>query len=182
MADMKKTMDQPVDKRAPANVASPAQPTSARQPRIFIMEARLRNAVINLIGAGSYDTAPPVPSRDVVQIVRALESLRPFTLTQEPPKAEAGKQAPPAPAPIQVFLMDENLRNISVNLLGAGTFSRIPVMEVIRVISTLNALRPFDVNIKNEPKKTEEKTEIKSAPVVIDKDKNKKNGARDSVR
>lgn len=180
MAEMKKPMDKPVDTRAPKTEGLP--PTPMRKPRIFIMEARLRNAIINLIGAGSYDTAPPVPSRDVVQIVRALSNLRPFTLTQEPPKAEAGKKAPPAPPPIQVFLLDENLRNIVVNLLGAGTFSRIPVMEVIRVISTLNALRPFDVNIKNEAKAEEKKEEPKSPPAIVKDNKSKKSGERDSVR
>lgn len=122
--------------------------------KIFIVEEALRNATVNLIGAGSYDTAPPVPSRDVAQVIAALNSLKPFNLTHEPQKTKTGQTTPP---PAKVFLLDENLRNVSVNLLGAGTFSRIPVAQVIRIIGILNTLRPFDITIKKEePKKTVE--------------------------
>lgn len=145
MDDTKK----PAENATPETATKTAAPTPQKTPKIFIVEEALRNATVNLIGAGSYDTAPPIPSRDVAQVIGALNNLRPYTLSHETPKTDDGKPAN-VPPPVRVFLLDENLRNVAVNLLGAGTFSHIPVGEVIRVIAILNSLRPFDISVKKE--------------------------------
>ena len=150
-----------------------SQPKQSRNPRIFIVDEGLLVSTINLIGAGTYNANPPVPSRDVMQVVAALRNLRPYNLNieqKEPTKPltddkkpEENKTGAPTPPPtprtFRVFLMDENLRNITVNLLGAGTFSQVPAAQVIRIVATLNALRPFDVNV-DQGKPVEDKKKV----------------------
>lgn len=137
-------------------VGKPKEKKTPPKPRVFLIDVPLRNAVVNLIGAGSYNNTPPVPSRDVLQIVAALNNLRPYDLKIEQKPAE-GETATP-PHQMRVFIMDEMLRNTVVNLLGAGTFSHIPAAEVIRIVSILSSLRPFDVSTEpNGEKKPEEK-------------------------
>ena len=43
-----------------------SQPKQSRNPRIFIVDEGLLVSTINLIGAGTYNANPPVPSRDVM--------------------------------------------------------------------------------------------------------------------
>lgn len=132
---------------------------SASKPRGFMIDPSLRDAVINLVGAGSYNNQPPVPSRDVVKIVATLNALKPFDLKieQPPQKTEAGSNEKPVPAKqMQVFILDEYLRNTVVNLLGAGTFSNVPASEVIRIVGILNSLRPFDISTNDTTEKKED--------------------------
>ena len=104
-----------------------------------------------------------------------MAALKPFNLSQEQPN-----NAPSATPirPVQVFLMDENLRNVVVNLLGAGTFNHIPVMEVIRVINVLRAAQPFDITVNKDVAKTDtalgvKKDEIKNEKLISKTDDGK---------
>jgi len=141
----------------------PSTPDGQQASRLFIVDEPLRVAVINLIGAGNYNNVPPVPARDVMQVVAALRTLRPYNLMLERKPAEGAatkegeNKEPQPPQPVRVYLIDEILRNTIVNLLGAGTFSRVPAIEVIRVVSVLNSLRPFDVNINKTDAKPDNK-------------------------
>ena len=168
--DALKPMDKPIEQHNTNTAATPQNP-----PRVFIIAAGLRNAIINLIGAGSYNATPPVPARDVTNIANAVAALKPFNLSQEQP-SNAPSAAPIRP--VQVFLMDENLRNVVVNLLGAGTFNHIPVMEVIRVINVLRAAQPFDITVNKDVAKTDtalgvKKDEIKNEKLISKTDDGK---------
>ena len=160
--DALKPMDKPIGQNNTTNTAA----TPQNPPKVFIIAAVLRNAIINLIGAGSYNATPPVPARDVTNIANAVAALKPFNLSQEQPNNAPGA----APVrPVQVFLMDENLRNVVVNLLGAGTFNHIPVMEVIRVINVLRSAQPFDITVNKDGAKKDTSAGVKKEDVKNEK-------------